>query len=83
VTTGGARNAAMVNIPSRTLSLQASGLGALGKPGKLGVPGASGKLGKLGMSGKLGKFGFSAPISAAPTLSESGPAMTRLDLGVC
>jgi hypothetical protein len=61
----------MVNIPSRTLSLQASGLGALGK---LGMP---------GRSGKLGKFGFSAPISAAPTLSESGPAMTRLDLGVC
>jgi hypothetical protein len=64
----------MVNIPSRTLSLQASGLGAFGKLGKLG---------KLGASGKLGKFGFSAPISAAPTLSESGPAMTRLDLGVC
>ena len=28
VTTGGAMNAAMVNIPSRTLSLQASGVGA-------------------------------------------------------
>lgn len=57
-------NAAMVNIPSRTLSLQASGVGELGLLGKVG------KVGKVGLSGPI-----SAPISAAPTLSESGPAI--------